>query len=967
MKRQKRTQVALSLAALIALIAGSTSARTIIYVDGRAPGASDGSSWENAYLCLQNALSAANPGSTIRVAQGTYKPDRRAVRSGTDGPRRRAVAIQSDDELTVVASGWRHESFSLRNDVTIRGGYAGYGASDPNARDGAAYQSILSGDLSGNDAELPDLDGGNLGDYVDHPSLADNSYTVVKAHRLYGGAVLDGFTITGGTANWSPDELLPDPNIYSSPNPHDAKDGAGAYIQWAAPTFVRCTFYRNVTRAAEGISAGGGAVVCEECSPTFQECSFRENIVYGSGPRSYGGALLSFGGEYNFTHSNPVLTDCTFVDNIAAGFDGQHAGGALACFNGTPKLTGCSFVGNTALHAGGAVFNGDGAVPAFIDCILQGNTANFGGAVCNENESTPAFRNCVFLQNGAGEEGGAVSGTGSPQFYNCLFNGNSAPRGGAISCDSTQLMLGSSTLAANAAVDNGGAVFAANSSLTIFNCILWNDTPNEVHLIGGSANVAYSDMQGGWTGPGNIDADPEFLDAFGPDGTEGTPDDDLRLSVASPCVDLGDNAALPLELTTDLDGYPRVTDGWTDMGAYEFHGPYNYYVDAVNGDDSNHGGNPQKALATIQGAIASAKEGYNILVGPGVYTEEIDFRGRAITVMGSAGAPILEAPGDYAVSFYSAEGRGSVLKNFVIRNSNVGIFIAGSSPTICNVTLANNEFGIAAYAGANPDISHCILWDNIEGDLFGCTTRFSCVQQGAEGQGNISTDPLFADPAGGDYHLLAERGRYVPAYGLWSFDTEISPCVDAGDPVVDVGAERMPNGGRINMGAFGGTAEASMSEWPLAADINHDGIVDLRDLAIISDQWLMRLPGAPGPASGDAAAPQPDPAQWDPYGLPREFNGGGGEPFDYWVEMKAVEATDPSGPVEYFFECRDHRGVFPDGLSSGWQTDPSYTILVGRANQAFQFRVRARDGYGNTTAWSPYELAIPRPGQVPNR
>jgi len=97
--------------------------------------------------------------------------------------------------------------------------------------------------------------------------------------------------------------------------------------------------------------------------------------------------------------------------------------------------------------------------------------------------------------------------------------------------------------------------------------------------------------------------------------------------------------------------------------------------------------------------------------------------------------------------------------------------------------------------------------------------------------------------------------------------------------------------------------------------------------------------------------------------LPREFYAGGGGAFDYWVEMKALEAVDPSGPVEYFFECRKHPGVFPDGLSSGWQADPSYTILVGTANQALQFRVRARDAYGNMTAWSPYEPAIPRPEQ----
>ena len=169
-------------------------------------------------------------------------------------------------------------------------------------------------------------------------------------------------------------------------------------------------------------------------------------------------------------------------------------------------------------------------------------------------------------------------------------------------------------------------------------------------------------------------------------------------------------------------------------------------------------------------------------------------------------------------------------------------FVAGAMPTIRNVTVTGNEFGIASYAGGNPDISNCILWDNIDGDLFGCTATYSCVQQGVEGEGNIREDPLFADPEAGDYHLLSERGRFVPAHALWAFDTRTSPCVDTGDPKLDPGAERMPNGGRINMGAFGGTPQASMSEWPLAGDLNRDRRVDFADLAILLDQWLEELP-----------------------------------------------------------------------------------------------------------------------------
>jgi hypothetical protein len=70
-------------------------------------------------------------------------------------------------------------------------------------------------------------------------------------------------------------------------------------------------------------------------------------------------------------------------------------------------------------------------------------------------------------------------------------------------------------------------------------------------------------------------------------------------------------------------------------------------------------------------------------------------------------------------------------------------------------------------------------------------------------------------------------------------DKVTSPCVDGGDPDDDVLDEPMPNGGRIDMGAFGGTPFASMSEtkW-LNGDINHDGVVNLIDLAMLAENWL---------------------------------------------------------------------------------------------------------------------------------
>jgi hypothetical protein len=112
--------------------------------------------------------------------------------------------------------------------------------------------------------------------------------------------------------------------------------------------------------------------------------------------------------------------------------------------------------------------------------------------------------------------------------------------------------------------------------------------------------------------------------------------------------------------------------------------------------------------------------------------------------------------------------------------------------------------------------------------------------------------------------------------------------------------------------------------------------------------------------SADLLAPLPDPMEWDPTvdpngfdGTPKQIELDDGTSFDYWAEMTAVIAVDGGGGlVEYYFECTTE-----SGFSSGWQVSEYYLVLLGRPGQGHVFRVRARDQFGNMTAWSLADVA----------
>jgi hypothetical protein len=504
----------------------------IIYVDADATGANDGSSWADAYNYLQDALADAFNGDEIRVAQGTYKPDQ-------------GLGITPGD---------RTATFQLVNRVTMKGGYAGFGEPDPNARDIELYETILSGDLDGNDVDVNDR-----WDLWNEPSRAENSYHVVTGSDVNEAAVLDGFTIAGGNANgrYNIDENL----------------GAGMYTDLGGPTVINCTFKGNSAKQ------NGAGMYSSSSILRLVNCTFQANCGKMGGGMwnqtsvltlincTFRGNKATFiAGGMGIYDSNATLTDCTFSGNI-----GGHSIGGLGIGDSNVTLTNCTFTGNWTPRPSPLIMGGGGSGGLAIwggkaivtECIFRGNSATGGGGMTSSNADL-TLTNSLFIGNSAVSQGGGLGNTSRTvpaKITNCTFSDNSAGEGGGIHNSE----LGSSAM--------------------LTNCILWGNTaargPQASLGIQSSMETNYcciEDGQGGihdpyqgliW-GTGNIDADPCFVQPGYWDANGVWGDGDYHLLTYSPCIDVGDPNYVAEPNETDLDGKPRVIGSRIDMGAYEY-------------------------------------------------------------------------------------------------------------------------------------------------------------------------------------------------------------------------------------------------------------------------------------------------------------------------------------------------------------------------------------------------------------
>jgi predicted outer membrane repeat protein len=296
-----------------------------------------------------------------------------------------------------------------------------------------------------------------------------------------------------------------------------SEEGAGMTVIDANKTGRGVTFKSGETRKAvldgftitngnEPVSNGGGIDCTLESSPTITDCV----IAYNKAD-ALGGGIACRG------MSKPLIRRCSFIGNIARDYYEGSYGGAICCF----------ILGDAVIE----------------DCVFIGNESMYGGAI-DIGVSYPSITNCVFIDNKADKGGGAISCSSSdPLITNCTFVDNTAVFGGGLA------LIG---------------VFLPSYPV-LTNCILWDNSPEEIKALIGEPEVTYCDVQGGWPGAGNIDVLPLFADS--PTDSTGR---DLHLFHTSPCRDAGTGSVTNLP-AADFEGDPRIAGSAVDMGADEFH------------------------------------------------------------------------------------------------------------------------------------------------------------------------------------------------------------------------------------------------------------------------------------------------------------------------------------------------------------------------------------------------------------
>ncbi len=685
----------------------------------------------------------------------------------------------------------RDAAFVIPAGVLIEGGHEGV---DNGGWDPDIYITILSGDLAGDDMGVSDAN-----QLATASNRSDNAYHIVTISGADPNTIFDGITFKGGCAD----------GVYS-----DDQRGAAAFCDAGGSTFNKCEFMENYAFGRGGVvyantspclfneclftlnAAESGAAVYAENSSTIEltDCEFVNHDTTNAGTIriqnssalqmtncdvSHSAALSSGAGLYADS-STVSITGCQFSNNIAGG---GNNGGAISFYSGSQvSISGSSFTNNTATADGGAI-NGDRSTCHITQSIFTGNsTVSYGGAVKSYGCAMD-LAGCVFTSNASGRDGGAVYG-------------NTA--GGTLP---TLMTVQHCRFASNTAEDGGGlAISSTLSEATVANCEF-------------DGNIA-TDSAGGLY---NNDAHADIM---------------FTSFLSNKATD------------TNLNGHGGGT-------AYNSENASGTISDCIYiGNYADYGGGGGHSNRGEPNYIRCVFKNNKARFGAGA---QINY-----------GSPLLQ---NCLIIGNTAYDGGS------------GINCYYSSPTFINCTIADNladyRPGFSSSENSEFTLINCIVWGNVddtgqmdqsrqihEGALANSITN--CCIQGWDsslgGVGNFGDDPLFVQSGSwifgpddqsldddtcieGDCHLQSQAGSFSSAYLVWKADAQSSPCIDAGRTSDNYNLEPMPNGGRINIGAYGNTVQASKSgtvfcDVPVTADISGDCVVDLDDLLLLAQNWL---------------------------------------------------------------------------------------------------------------------------------
>lgn len=428
----------------------------IIFVDDDARPGGDGGSWETAFNNLNDALRLAastDAEDDIYVMVGTYSPadddgTLPVVDVTTPGATGVAMPIDIDPDGTA-----RARTFKLPDDVDIYGGFEDASQLRPEQRTGRASETILTGDLAGDD---------HLG------GLDDNARHVVTVNGT-GDIRLDRFTVTAGRADGS--------------DVADRNTGGGILVKDADGLKLHNVI---VTRNLANYQ-GGGVAVYDSTNVKVSDSSISHNKAlngggvyvedsqFGMGDTKLAGNQSAGGGAIDASGSRLVLRGVKVGGNTATNTAVDALGGnggALRLINSTAHLHGGTFANNGARIFGGAIYalasnlHVDGT--AFIS-----NTAGSGGGAIAMDGTTFTGTNMTVADNSGGLAAGGIGGVHSDMTVsNSVFRANTADAdfGGALVAvgvggdyESTLKTRGN-TFNGNKAAGDGGAVYVLNTN-----------------------------------------------------------------------------------------------------------------------------------------------------------------------------------------------------------------------------------------------------------------------------------------------------------------------------------------------------------------------------------------------------------------------------------------------------------------------------------------------------------------------